>query len=346
MNFWDFTRSAASARLLVEFGRERGVADARLLGRAGLSAAQLDDPNVEITSAQELAVVENLLQALKHPPGLGLEVGSRYSFSVYGMWGFGLISSATAGAALDLALRFIPLTFAFTLVSRQDADELCVLSFGEPEGIEPRTRQFLVERDMAAAARLLHETFGPGGELRRFTLKAPGPGADALGKVPIARGAAANSLAFDRRLLTSALPQANAVTVAMCEQVCAQLMEKRRSRLGTMELVRQYLGALPAGVAPTLPRVAGMLNLSERTLKRRLQEEGGTFRALLAESQTQRATELLADATLSLTEIAERLGFSDLSSFSQAHKRRFGVAPSVSRQQAVSAQALGLGVDE
>jgi len=36
----------------------------------------------------------------------------------------------------------------------------------------------------------------------------------------------------------------------------------------------------------------------------------------------------MADRTLSLIEIAERLGFSDLSSFSQAFKRWFGAAPS------------------
>jgi AraC-like DNA-binding protein len=338
MSFWDFTRGTASVRLLVEFGRGRGVPLARLLARSGIGAAQLDNPNVEITSAQELAVVENLLQALGHPPGLGLEAGARYTFSTYGMWGFGLVSSATAGAALDLALRFVPLTFAFTLITRQEVDGLCVLSFGEPEGVAPRTRQFLVERDMAAAARLLHETFGPGGELRRFTLKVHEPfdgaagGGDWLARVPIARGAPANSLAFDQRLLASPLPQANAVTVAMCEQACAQLMAKRQSRLGTAQLVRQYLGALPAGLPPALPQVARMLNLSERTLKRRLQEEGSSFRVLLAEVQDRRAAELLADGRLSLTEIAERLGFSDLSSFSQAYKRRFGVAPSVSRR--------------
>ncbi|WP_415869213.1 helix-turn-helix domain-containing protein [Burkholderia ubonensis] len=57
------------------------------------------------------------------------------------------------------------------------------------------------------------------------------------------------------------------------------------------------------------------MNTSARKLKRRLQDEGTTFRALLGDERP------------TLTEVAERLGFSDLSSFSQAFKRWYGVAP-------------------
>ena len=64
--------------------------------------------------------------------------------------------------------------------------------------------------------------------------------------------------------------------------------------------------------------MARLMNTAPRTLKRRLQEEGTTFRALLAQARGAMAETLLGDARLSLAEVAERLGFSDLSSFSQA----------------------------
>lgn len=73
------------------------------------------------------------------------------------------------------------------------------------------------------------------------------------------------------------------------------------------------------------------MNTSPRTLKRRLQEEGTTFRTLLAEARGAMAEALLGDAHLPLTEVAERLGFSDLSSFSQAFKRWYGVPPGAYR---------------
>jgi AraC-like DNA-binding protein len=76
------------------------------------------------------------------------------------------------------------------------------------------------------------------------------------------------------------------------------------------------------------------MGISDRTLKRRLQEDGTTFRALTAEVRGGQAKELLADDSLLLTDIAERMGFSDLSSFSQAFKRWYGVAPSALRSNA------------
>ena len=92
--------------------------------------------------------------------------------------------------------------------------------------------------------------------------------------------------------------------------------------------------AQPVKIVATTSFLADMaqaLHLSERTLKRRLQDEGVSYRVLLAEVRGRQANRLLEDETLSLTEIAERMGFSDLSSFSQAYKRWFGVAPSVGR---------------
>ncbi len=80
--------------------------------------------------------------------------------------------------------------------------------------------------------------------------------------------------------------------------------------------------------------MARLMNTSPRTLKRRLQEEGTTFRALLAQARGAMAETLLGDAGLSLADVAERLGFSDLSSFSQAFKRWYGVPPGAYRSAA------------
>lgn len=102
MNFWDFKRSSASVRLLVEFGQERGLDVAKLLARSGLKEADLADLSIEVDASQELCVVGNLIRACRQP-GLGLEVGMRYNFASYGLWGLGLISSATAGEAMALA---------------------------------------------------------------------------------------------------------------------------------------------------------------------------------------------------------------------------------------------------
>lgn len=336
MSFWDFTRSPASARLLVDFGDERGVPHTTLLAGTGLADAQLDDPKVEVTAAQELRLTGNLLRALGRAPGLGFEVGRRYHFSAYGVWGYGLIASATARDALALALRFLPLTYAFTVITYREEDGTCELGFGAPELDGPLSR-FLVERDMAAAAVLLQEIGDDTFALSRFTVQAARPPAMAVPRIagvePVF-SARANSLAFDRVFLDRLLPHANPLTVSMCEQMCGQLLEARRARVGTSEIVRQYLSATPGPAPFSLEDMARLMNTSPRTLKRRLQEEVTTFRALLAQARGAMAETLLGDARLSLAEVAERLGFSDLSSFSQAFKRWYGVPPGAYRSAA------------
>lgn len=334
MSFRDFLRGPTSALLMVEFGREKGFAADKILLGSGLTSAQLADPNLELTADQELRVAENLLRLSGHPSGLGFEVGARYHFSTYGLFGYGLISSATIGDALTLALRFLPLTYAFTVVTYEEQGQEGVLIFTTP-GLAPDLRDFLLTRDMSAAALLLKELGGNDFSLSRICLsKQPPPPTDNLQVLGCAPSYAAdsNSLAFDLSLLSIPLPQANAVTVSMCEQMCTQLMQRRIARAGMTALVQHYLSNPEIG-PPDLCTLSKRLHVSTRTLKRRLQEEGTTFRKLLADARSRNAINLLKDDHLNLTDIAERLGFSDLSSFSQAFKRWHGVSPSKLSQQ-------------
>ncbi|MEN5259166.1 MULTISPECIES: AraC family transcriptional regulator [Pseudomonas] len=337
MSTQSFTRGPSSALLLLGFGCEKGLAPARLLAGCGLSREQLQNPNSLLSAAQELRLASNLLALLGQPRGLGYAVGARYHFSTYGLFGYGLISSATPADALALALRFLPLTYAFAEIGYRLEPGLGVLTFAEPRVADPLLAQFLLQRDMAAAATLMQEIVGADFRLLRFgrsvspELEGDEP-AQILG-VPADYRADANTLAFDRRFLHRPLPQANPLTVAMCEQMCAQLLERRQAHQGLAALVRQHLDALPAASVPDLPAMARLLCTSVRTLKRRLQEEGTCYRQVLAGHRGARALELLGNPRLSLSQVAERLGFSDLSSFSQSFKRWFGVAPSVYRQE-------------
>jgi AraC-like DNA-binding protein len=67
--------------------------------------------------------------------------------------------------------------------------------------------------------------------------------------------------------------------------------------------------------------------MSERTLRRRLAEEGTSLRALVDEVRATLAAEFLRSGSLTVAEIAHRLGYVEQSSFSQAFKRWHGVSP-------------------
>jgi len=77
--------------------------------------------------------------------------------------------------------------------------------------------------------------------------------------------------------------------------------------------------------------VAQELGVSERTLQRRLTEEGTSFQSLLSAVRRARAHQLLADPALDLTEVALLLGYEDQSSFFRAFKIWEGVTPATWR---------------
>jgi len=332
MNLWEFTRSPASVNLLLDFGREAGVSTQELLRGSRLSELQLADPQAEITAAQEARVIKNLLRITKIGPSLGLRIGERHKPTVYGMWGLGLISCATLADAVTHALRYLPLTYTYAQISTGVDKGLAYLQFYEAD-LDAELRTFLVNRDMVAAFSLIKAAMGSDVPLVKVSLRQPeGRNAAKLREFAASFGmepvynASQNVLALDQRWLTRPLPMANPAASLMCQQVCNELIEKRRAKLGTAAIVKQYLG-LQANHIPNLNEMAMLLNTSERTLKRLLQSEGTSFRELVMQYQRDQAFEFLQDGQLSIAEIATRLGFSDSSSFSQSFKRWAGEAP-------------------
>jgi AraC-like DNA-binding protein len=127
-------------------------------------------------------------------------------------------------------------------------------------------------------------------------------------------------------ILDLPLPQANEHTTAIAREQCRQLLASRYARTGVAGRVRDQLVARLAA-PPDLEAVAAALHMSERTLRRRLSDEGVSFRGLLDEIREQLAEGFLITGGLSVAETAERLGYVEVSSFSQAFRRWKGVGP-------------------
>jgi len=223
-------------------------------------------------------------------------VGLEYHLAAYGILGYGLLCSATGADALALAQQYLPLTYTFTAMTHKPDGELDHLYFEPPDDLEPAVQRFVVERAMGATSRLLHDVIGDGFRLSAFRLRDQA-WPKTLSVMPVYGatvefGATANVLSFRHAYLEQPLPQANPVTVAMCRQMCGELIEQRRLQLGTAALVRQYLDRSPGDQSPTLGSIASLLNTSERTLKRWLHGEGTSFRDLQAASRQLKADKL------------------------------------------------------
>ncbi|MNW01192.1 HTH-type transcriptional regulator VirS [compost metagenome] len=94
---------------------------------------------------------------------------------------------------------------------------------------------------------------------------------------------------------------------------------------------------LPSGRC-SIEKVGEHLGLVPRTLQRRLTDQGQSFSALMNDIRKQQASRHVADASRSLGEVAQLLGFGAPSSFSRWYQLQFGVSAKESRAQALAAQ--------
>jgi AraC-like DNA-binding protein len=153
-------------------------------------------------------------------------------------------------------------------------------------------------------------------------------------------GAPRSVVAFDEHLLDQPLPQAAPLTAASCEAQCRELLERRHARHGTSGRVRDVLLREPQRM-PGQAEVAAALHVSVRTLRRRLEDEGSSFRAVLEQTREHLAEELLGTAGLGVEQVAQRLGYAESSSFVHAFRRWKGLSPGRWAQQARAGRGTG-----
>ncbi len=114
-------------------------------------------------------------------------------------------------------------------------------------------------------------------------------------------------------------------------QILVQYAHKKLQDLekdgGFSNIVRQSIINLVKPQFPTIEEVAANLNISVRTLQRRLNEEAMTFKSVLDELRKQFAFDYLKNDRLSVKEIAYLLDYSDASSFIRSFKRWTGESP-------------------
>ena len=97
--------------------------------------------------------------------------------------------------------------------------------------------------------------------------------------------------------------------------------------------VVRILRARVVSADATLESVASDLLVQPRTLNRRLQAEGTSFRDLLNRARFDAARTLLAGTGMAVTDLALTLGYADTSAFTHAFRRWAGVAPSQWRKE-------------
>ena len=329
-------RPVLSMQLQARFAAGHGVTLATCLRDTGIDEATLANPNTEILASQELQLVRNIVKEIGHIPGIGLDAGAQYNLSSYGIFGFALLTSVNLRNMFTTAENYLDLSYAFVRfkpgVVNDKVYELRIDETHIPEDV----RQFLFERDFAAWGNVMRE-IRP--ELlpvisATFRCKRPAYGERyrALCGVEPQYETQDNIITFNSAHIDDPLPQSDSDMARLCLDQCRQLLEKRRIRTGVAGRVRDRLLQAPSEM-PGIEQIAEEMHLAVRSLRRRLEEEGTTFRALVEEVRQMLAEEYLRMPGMKIEEISMRLGYSEPASFIHAFKRWKGSSPHHFREQ-------------
>ncbi len=321
-------RSTTNAALMVEYAVGRGLRRPDVLRHTDIGEHQLSDPTAEITLGQEYTLMRNLVSGLGDEPGTGMMAGLLCHPPSLGVLGLAAISSPTLRSAAETAMRYADLSFTVAEHEMQDhGDEVWLVR--HDRGVPPEIRRFAVERDVAAIWTIQMDVLPIRLPIVRVEVAAqPDPVYEMFGAIlgvdNIVYGAKKSILVGQARTLEMPMPQANPATSRYYERQCADLLQRRRNRGGISEQVRELL--IRRGRVAGQTHIAADLDLSVRTLRRRLSDEGTTFRELATETVGLLAEELLVSG-LTVEHVADQLGYSSVSAFTTAFRAWKGQSP-------------------
>ena len=312
--------------------QDEGIGADQALDDVGLTSRELTDPTTRVSLRQ---VMQSCRNAIRFSTDLDfpLRAGFRFHVSTYGMYGFAMLSSPDFRQTIQFILKYRPL-----------ATPLVELSFQEERGsgvwtivplplrdVDKALYEFLVDMQFAIQTSLFRDIMGPSfgpDQLRVIFAHGPRtPHYREFFSCPIVFRQSENQFLFDAAWLDQIPALGNEITFKQVLKLCDQLMDEFELRVGVAGKVREVL-LQNLGRPCTLNSVAQKLRMTARTLRRKLQDEKTTFRAIMDDVRARMAIKYLRDTELTTEQIAFALGFSDATSFRHAF-HRWGIgAPS------------------
>lgn len=317
---------------------ERGHAEAAILAGCQLNRAQLQDPSTQIAGWQYALMLDNAL-ALGGDDGLAYELGLRSQVSRHGFVGFGLISCATLREAIAFSERYFQARVS-TFCSHMDViGDQVVIELQETVPLGPR-RPLVLDMVLVELCSLFAKVLGTdpaiSGWSSEIWVPHPEPSAYARyrDRLPHFRfNQAAVQIRFPARMLDEPIPSADPVGVQLAIDRCELEIARKAASQTMADQVRHRL-VCQDGRYPDIATMAQALLVSERTLKRRLQEEGSSFQVLLDKARQQDSMRLLGNPALAIKQVAEAVGYTDPANFARAFVKWTGLTPRAWRQQA------------
>jgi AraC-like DNA-binding protein len=315
--------------LLREFSQD----PATVLAAVGLNPGLIAAPDTFVP----FETVDRLLGHCRDVTGcehFGLLAGQRVNLGFLGALGFAMKSAENVATALADLARYRALHDQSALITLERDGELVSLRYLVTQPAVSAPDQ-VYDYAIAVGCCLLRELCGQSWKPSRVMLCLARPEKSApyekFFRCPVIFDNDWSGLEFHSRCLSVAPAWADPLLYRhMLREIRALDNAAQDSAADLILSLRLLLSARQCNQG----EAAALLGVNARTLRRHLTSAGTTFRAELETARFNRARAMLEGSGLSALEIADNLGYADLSSFSHAFKRWSGVSPARWRRSA------------
>ena len=326
-------------RPLLDYLRRRRLPLAPILSSLGVREEDLRDADCRVDNRRLIATLA-LAEELCADPNIGLHIGRTMQVHHLGLVGVLVMNCTRVEEIFELHSRYESLVGnGLSTRYRDSGEELC-MEVHMPPGHPPLGRQDY-EFNLSAWLRLTYELVGEGYAPLRVELPYARPEDDseqrAFFRAPLSYEHDAVRIYFPSSYRQLPLMGADpALKQALEVQARKRLQDLRGEQVDAdpqlAEIRRRIAEELAYGV-PTLEQIADDMQLAVRTLQRQLDSRSSSFSQLLEQVRMDLARQAMAQAELSLVDVALMLGFAEQSSFARAFKRWFGTTPGAWRKQ-------------
>ena len=310
----------------------QGASRSSLLASIGLDEARLRNPLNRMSSQIALRTFRVLERHFVNP-AISLTIGEKAAPQTFSDIGFASRLSNNLATVIDANIRLQILRQNMVKTEFDAGVKPPTLIWSVISGEVSELAAF-TEFSVATFARLARQVLGEPPLLRRVDFQhaarfAPKHYEDAFG-CPVHFSMPETRMEMTARQLFQALPDANPELLAAATDRYTQPANWMADGKQHTAVSYFYLSNEIDKSPPTLERMAASFGMTERTLRRKLVDEGHPFRDLLDDVRRDLCALYVLENKRSYGEIALLLGYSDLSAFTRAHKRWHGVAPSKS----------------
>lgn len=337
---------------MTEFMMSYGMSRSALLEGTGLSNRDFSDLDSRVTDDEHIRLIRNALR-LSRDPALGLALGINRPIATFDSLGFAMLCSETLRDAIRIGCQYQGISGRFSgrlvfLSMRIEGDEAVLEA--EVAAAPDDLVLFALEDMLGSILSVTRWVTGRPLPLREIRCGFPRPAHAETYRIhfpcPVTFDGLRTQVRFDAAFLATRLPMASSNMARVYGDQCSRAI---RSDCGVDdEWIRKVRAQLlmSSNRSLALEECAAGLNVSPRTLRRRLHERGVSYQVIVGEVRAGLARSYLESSHLSVETIAEHLGFSDASNFSRAFRRWTGMSPRQFRNNSASgkrSRSSGLG---